>query len=81
MNQLMCEDHRYDHLDRRCYGKIPKENLEPKIVFDSRFSGILLICSFKIFCLVNIDEAARRVYGYKEGKLKNISLKLRPGNF
>lgn len=62
MNQLMCEDPRYDHLIDDATAKISKDNLEKKIVFDSRLAWHFVDCSFKIFLSVNIDEAARRVY-------------------
>lgn len=63
MNKMMCEDHKYDHLIDDTTAKISRENPDKNIVFDSRLAWNFVEKSFKVFLSVDINEAARRVYG------------------
>lgn len=63
MNKLMCSDHKYDHLIDDTTAKISRENPDKNIVFDSRLAWNFVEKSFKVFLSVDINEAARRVYG------------------
>lgn len=61
MNQLMQQDHSYDHLIDDTTTRISQEKKED-IFFDSRLAWHFAVNCFKVFLAVNIDEAARRVY-------------------
>ncbi|MDD6102269.1 MAG: cytidylate kinase family protein [Clostridiales bacterium] len=63
MNKLMCEDHKYDHLIDDTTARISRENPDRNIVFDSRLAWNFVEKSFRVFLSVDINEAARRVFG------------------
>lgn len=89
MNELMCSDHKYDHLIDDTTTRISKENPDKNIVFDSRLAWNFVEKSFKVFLSVNIDEAARRVFAdtsrgevekYKDEADAKENLKARAAN-
>lgn len=73
MNQLMCSDHKYDHLIDDTTARISRENPEKPIVFDSRLAWHFVEKSFKVFLSVSLSEAARRVYNDNRGEVEKYS--------
>ena len=73
MNQLMCSDHKYDHLIDDTTAKISRENPDKAIVFDSRLAWNFVEKSFKVFLSVSIQVAAERVYNDNRGKVETYS--------
>lgn len=62
MNELMCNDPKYDHMIDDATTRTAKENLDKKIIFDSRLAWNFVEASFKVFVTVSFDIAAKRVY-------------------
>jgi cytidylate kinase len=73
MNQLMCEDHKYDNMIDDTTAKIAKENTNKAIVFDSRLAWNFVETSFKVFLSVSLDVAASRVYADNRGVVEKYS--------
>jgi cytidylate kinase len=73
MNQLMCEDHKYDNMIDDTTAKIAKENANKAIVFDSRLAWNFVETSFKVFLSVSLDVAASRVYADNRGAVEKYS--------
>lgn len=73
MNQLMCSDHKYDHLIDDTTAKISRENPEKPIVFDSRLAWNFVEKSFKVFLSVNLSVAAQRVYNDNRGEVEKYT--------
>ncbi len=73
MNQLICSDPSYDHMIDDTTTKISRENPDRKIVFDSRLAWHFAEKSFKVFLSVDINEAARRVYGDNRGDVEKYT--------
>lgn len=70
MNQLICSDPSYDHMIDDATTRISREQAEDRIVFDSRLAWHFAEKSFKVFLSVDIDEAARRVFGDDRGQVE-----------
>lgn len=62
MNELMQKDHSFDNL---IDDRVRQTSIEHKedLFFDSRLAWHFAVNTFKVFLSVDIDEAARRVYG------------------
>jgi len=73
MNQLMCSDHKYDHLIDDTTAKISRENPDKPIVFDSRLAWNFVEKSFKVFLSVNLSVAAKRVYADNRGNVESYT--------
>lgn len=73
MNQLMCSDHKYDHLIDDTTAKISRENPEKPIVFDSRLAWNFVEKSFKVFLSVDLSVAAQRVYNDNRGEVEKYT--------
>lgn len=73
MNQLMCSDHKYDHLIDDTTAKISRENPDKAIVFDSRLAWNFVEKSFKVFLSVSLKVAAERVYNDNRGEVEKYS--------
>ncbi len=73
MNQLMCSDHKYDHLIDDTTAKISRENPDKPIVFDSRLAWNFVEKSFKVFLSVNLSVAAQRVYNDNRGAVEKYT--------
>lgn len=73
MNQLMCSDHKYDHLIDDTTARISRENPDKAIVFDSRLAWNFVEKSFKVFLSVSLREAARRVYNDNRGAVEKYT--------
>lgn len=73
MNQLMCTDHKYDHLIDDTTAKISRENPDKAIVFDSRLAWNFVERSFKVFLSVSLSVAAQRVYNDNRGEVEKYS--------
>lgn len=73
MNQLMCSDHKYDHLIDDTTAKISRENPDAPIVFDSRLAWNFVEKSFKVFLSVNLSVAAKRVYADNRGDVEKYT--------
>ncbi len=73
MNQLMCSDHKYDHLIDDTTAKISRENPDKAIVFDSRLAWNFVEKSFKVFLSVSLQEAATRVYNDNRGAVEKYT--------
>lgn len=73
MNQLMCSDHKYDHLIDDTTAKISRENPEKPIVFDSRLAWNFVERSFKVFLSVSLSVAAERVYNDNRGSVEKYT--------
>lgn len=73
MNQLMCSDHKYDHLIDDTTAKISRENPEKPIVFDSRLAWNFVEKSFKVFLSVSLSVAAERVYNDNRGAVEKYT--------
>lgn len=73
MNQLMCSDHKYDHLIDDTTAKISRENPDAPIVFDSRLAWNFVEKSFKVFLSVNLSVAAERVYNDNRGDVEKYT--------
>ncbi len=70
MNQRMCSDPSYDHMIDDTTTRISIEQADEKICFDSRLAWHFAKTSFKVFLSVDINEAARRVYGDNRGDVE-----------
>ncbi len=73
MNQLMCSDHKYDHLIDDTTAKISRENPNKPIVFDSRLAWNFVEKSFKVFLSVSLSVAAERVYNDNRGEVEKYA--------
>ncbi|MDE7325599.1 MAG: cytidylate kinase family protein, partial [Lachnospiraceae bacterium] len=73
MNQLMCTDHKYDHLIDDTTAKISRENPDKPIVFDSRLAWNFVEKSFKVFLSVNLSVAAQRVFHDNRGNVESYT--------
>lgn len=73
MNQLMCSDHKYDHLIDDTTAKISRENPDKPIVFDSRLAWNFVEKSFKVFLSVSLAVAAERVYNDNRGAVEKYT--------
>ena len=73
MNQLMCSDHKYDHLIDDTTAKISRENPDKPIVFDSRLAWNFVEKSFKVFLSVSLSVAAQRVYNDNRGEVEKYT--------
>ena len=73
MNQLMCKDHKYDHLIDDTTAKISRENPDKPIVFDSRLAWNFVEKSFKVFLSVNLSVAAERVFNDNRGNVESYT--------
>lgn len=73
MNQLMCQDHKYDNMIDDATAKISKENQEKAIVFDSRLAWHFVEKSFKVFLSVSLGVAAERVYNDNRGNVEKYT--------
>lgn len=62
MNELMCSNPQYDYMIDDTTTRTAKENLDKRIIFDSRLAWNFVEASFKVFVTVNLDLAAKRVY-------------------
>ncbi len=69
MNKLMQSDHSYDNLIDDTTRKISAEAKEDLFI-DSRLAWYFAVNAFKVFLSVDIDEAARRVYGDNRGDVE-----------
>ena len=61
MNNLMGQDHKYDHEIDNTTARISRENPDKSILFDSRLAWNFVEKSFKVFLSVSLDVAAQRV--------------------
>jgi len=61
MNNLMGQDHKYDHEIDDTTARISRENPDKNILFDSRLAWNFVEKSFKVFLSVSLDVAAQRV--------------------
>lgn len=61
MNNLMGQDHKYDHEIDDTTARISRENPDKSILFDSRLAWNFVEKSFKVFLSVSLDVAAERV--------------------
>jgi CMP/dCMP kinase len=68
MNQLMCNDRKYDTMIDDTVAKISRENRDKNIIFDSRLAWHFVERSFKVFLSVSLDVAAERVLQDDRGK-------------
>lgn len=73
MNQLMCSDHKYDHLIDDTTAKISRENPDKAIVFDSRLAWNFVEESFKVFLSVSLNVAAERVFNDNRGAVEKYT--------
>lgn len=73
MNQLMCSDHKYDHLIDDTTARISRENPDKAIVFDSRLAWNFVERSFKVFLSVSLSVAAERVFNDNRGNVEKYS--------
>ena len=73
MNQLMCSDHKYDHLIDDTTAKISRENPDKPIVFDSRLAWNFVESSFRVFLSVSLNTAAERVYNDNRGEVEKYT--------
>lgn len=69
MNELMQKDHSFDNL---IDDRVRQTSIEHKedLFFDSRLAWHFAVNTFKVFLSVDIDEAARRVYGDNRGAVE-----------
>lgn len=61
MNNLMGQDHKYDHEIDNTTARISRENPDKNILFDSRLAWNFVEKSFKVFLSVSLEVAAQRV--------------------
>lgn len=77
MNELMCNDPKYDHMIDDATTRTAKENLDKNIIFDSRLAWHFVEKSFKVFIIIGLDIAAYRVYSDdKRGLVEEYSSEL-----
>lgn len=72
MNKLMQQDHSFDNIidDRVRQVSIDRKD---DLFFDSRLAWHFAVDTFKVFLSVNINEAARRVYGDNRGDVESYA--------
>jgi len=70
MNKLMETDHSFDNIIDDTTKKLSIEHKED-LFFDSRLAWHFAENSFKVFLSVDIDEAARRVFGDNRGEVES----------
>ncbi len=72
MNQLMQQDHSFDNI---IDDKVRQVSIERKddLFFDSRLAWHFAVDTFKVFLSVNINEAARRVFGDNRGDVETYT--------
>lgn len=68
LNQLMRNDHKYDHMIDDATARISRENPDKNIIFDSRLAWNFVESSFKVFVSVSTDVAAERVMNDHRGE-------------
>ena len=68
LNQLMRNDHQYDHMIDDATARISRENPDKNIIFDSRLAWYFVESSFKVFVSVSTDVAAERVMNDHRGE-------------
>lgn len=68
LNQLMRNDHKYDHMIDDTTARISRENPDKNIIFDSRLAWNFVESSFKVFVSVSTDVAAERVMNDNRGE-------------
>lgn len=62
MNKLMATDPKYDNMIDDATTRTANENIDKKIIFDSRLAWHFVEKSFRVFVSVSLDLAAKRVY-------------------
>ncbi len=62
MNELMCNDPKYDKMIDDATTRTARENIDKDIIFDSRLAWNFVEKSFKVFVSVSLNSAADRVF-------------------
>ena len=70
MNELMCNNPKYDNMIDDATTRTAKESTDKNIIFDSRLAWNFVEQSFKVFVSVSLDLAATRVYNDNRGSVE-----------
>ena len=73
MNELMLSNPQYDKMIDDATIKTAQENLDKKLIFDSRLAWNFVEKSFKVFVSVSLDVAANRVFCDDRGSVERYS--------